>query len=152
MALKAVGIHLKQDLKTNLLVVPKLTSKVGSMFDYKHITSPVNLSDPGDHAHPLHKSQITTLWRASTQIRAPACHGTVNRFIYFLALEIWTPRFLCTPEHSMQSKIPKFKDAQSGSTVPQSAQTAFPGTRRRISNGFSCGSWASWALRLRPDA
>jgi hypothetical protein len=108
-----------------------------------YVTWHINLCPYEQHAQPKHNSQCRTQWRVIRWNK---------RFIDFLTLEIWTPRFLCTPEHSMQSKIPKFKDAQSGSAAPQSAQKSFPGTRCRISKGFSCGSRAIWAFRLRQGA
>lgn len=63
---------------------------------------------------------------------------TVGRYC---TLEICTLRFLCTPEHSIHSRIPKFKDAQSGSWAPQSAHSVLPGTLCNTSSGLSCCSW-----------
>ena len=36
----------------------------------------------------------------------------------------------------MHNRVPRFKDAQSGSGEPQSQQTALPGTRLRMSIGL----------------
>jgi len=44
-----------------------------------------------------------------------------------LTLEMWEPRFLWIPEHSMQTSIPRLMEAQSGFSLPQSAQCVFPG-------------------------
>lgn len=41
--------------------------------------------------------------------------------------EIWTPRFLWAPEHSMQTRIPRFRDAHSGLGAWHSAHFSFPG-------------------------
>lgn len=50
---------------------------------------------------------------------------------------MWTPRFRWTPEHSMQTRTPRFKDAQSGSGAPQSAHLSLPHTFCNMSMGFS---------------
>ena len=47
-----------------------------------------------------------------------------------------TPSLLCMPEHSMHSRVPRLREAQSGSAAPQSQQTALPGTLRRMSKGL----------------
>ena len=56
----------------------------------------------------------------------------------FLTLDMCTPRSRWTPEHSMHTRTPRFKDAQSGSEAPQSAQVSFPHTFLSTSIGFSC--------------
>ena len=48
-----------------------------------------------------------------------------------------TPRLRWTPEHSIQTRTPRFNDAQSGSGAPQSAHLSFPHTLRNTSIGFS---------------
>lgn len=53
------------------------------------------------------------------------------------AFDMWTPRFRWTPEHSIQMRIPRFKDAHSGSGAPQSAHFSFPHTLLSTSTGFS---------------
>jgi len=50
----------------------------------------------------------------------------------------------------MQSSIPRFREAQSGSAAPQSAQASFPGTLRKTSRGLSSPEWSRWAL-LEPS-
>ena len=42
-------------------------------------------------------------------------------------LEMLTPRFRWIPEHSMQTRIPRFSDAHVGLGMPQSAQNLLPG-------------------------
>lgn len=42
-----------------------------------------------------------------------------------VTLDMCTPRDLWIPEHSMQTKIPKFITAQSGLLLPQSAHEEF---------------------------
>jgi len=36
------------------------------------------------------------------------------------------------PEHSIQIRMPRFREAQSGSEAPQSEHLSFPGTSLRI--------------------
>ena len=43
-------------------------------------------------------------------------------------LEMWLPRFLWIPEHSMQTTTPRFRLAQSGLGASQSTQRALPRT------------------------
>lgn len=57
--------------------------------------------------------------------------------MFVVTFDICTPRFLCTPEHSMQRSAPKFNDAQSGSEAPQSAHILLPSTFLSKSIGFS---------------
>ena len=57
--------------------------------------------------------------------------------LWQLTFDICTPRLRWTPEHSMQTRTPRFKDAQSGSGAPQSAHLSFPHTLRNTSIGFS---------------
>ena len=64
--------------------------------------------------------------------------SSVNFQEYWLfTLDICTPRFLCTPEHSMHRRTPRFRDAQSGSAAPQSAQISLPATFLSNSIGLS---------------
>ncbi len=51
-------------------------------------------------------------------------------------LEICTPFLRWMPEHSMQSRVPRLSEAQSGSGEPQSQQTALPATRLSMSIGL----------------
>ena len=60
-----------------------------------------------------------------------------NRYRFAVTFDIWTPRFLCTPEHSMHRRAPRFRDAQSGSEAPQSAHILLPSTFLSKSIGFS---------------
>ena len=43
-------------------------------------------------------------------------------------LEMWTPRWRCTPEQAAQKSTPRFSDAHSGPRAPQSAHASLPRT------------------------
>jgi hypothetical protein len=64
---------------------------------------------------------------------------TVKGFVD--TFDICTPRFLCTPEHSMHRSAPRFNDAQSGSEAPQSAHILLPSTFLSKSIGFLVSCW-----------
>ena len=76
----------------------------------------------------------TSSCSASPTSRTCGSH-TLTSSVQLLTLLMCTPSCLCTPEHSMQIRIPRLSEAQSGSGDPQSAQRRLPATRLSRSNG-----------------
>ena len=67
---------------------------------------------PGCGNLPSHKELAVRFPNAVITAKWPGGHSSRSRE---RTLEIWDPRFLCTPEHSIQIKTPKLMLAQSGS-------------------------------------
>ena len=78
---------------------------------------------PGCGNLPSHKELAVRFPNAVITAKWPGGHSSRSRE---RTLEIWDPRFLCTPEHSIQIKTPKLMLAQSGSKV----------RRRKVLNKF----------------
>ena len=84
---------------------------------------------PGCGNLPSHKELAVRFPNAVITAKWPGGHSSRSRE---RTLEIWDPRFLCTPEHSIQIKTPKLMLAQSGSKF----------RRRKLLNKFLiCYVW-----------
>ena len=84
------------------------------------------LLGPGLCAGNILASQtLLAMWLPSL-VMARRCAGGQSSRSRLLTLDMWDPRFLWMPEHSMQIKTPRLMLAQLGFGLSQSAHFEFP--------------------------